>query len=548
MKFRQRIAMLVVAVLGITVGLAVTPAVASGPPAPTGLQASANADGTVHFQWNGAPGASAYLLEVSPDSSFPAGSVTGFNTYALDFISSYPLVTDVATELHWRVSSYTQAFTGQGLPSVSTTISLGATAAPVPISPAGEGVVTISYPAPTVFRWSPVVGAVGYELQYTSDAFDSGNPGLVTTSVKGSSFTPPAPLKRRDDTSQQTLTWKWRVRAVMYNGTTSANPARFGPFSTESQFQIHWNTAPGNLLPKDIAEVPGEIQSDLKFSWDAVPGAAKYRIALGTGRNQSDGSILSATTIDVFTTTYVPTATLINDNRFWQVTPLDVAGNSGTASPVLEFQKKWQSQVEPTAANTGGEVFPLPLTGSLPTAEPVDIYPADFELKWEPLPRATFYQVVVYGPEGNVYCRTPATSATIIAYKFDGTGLSDNLRSHGDCLWVQDASRQILPNGDWTYSWQVRAIDYAGSVATPYQASASSVGTFPAEVVLSNWSPRRYFNVIEDDRAVPPSTAVTLDQVAFSADNPSSRFGQPAPVMTWNQVGGGGDEGDEFAR
>ncbi|GAA2248173.1 hypothetical protein GCM10010401_22540 [Rarobacter faecitabidus] len=540
MTVRGRIAAFLAILLTALAGESAGVANAAGPDAPTGLSASASADGTVHFQWIAATGASAYRLEWSADPSFASGSVSTVNTYALDWISPYPLVTDAATELYWRVRSYSQAFTGEGLPSPTSAVSVDGTLAPSLIAPAGSGVTTIAYPAPTTFHWAPVTGAVGYELQYTSDVFDSGNPGLVTTTVKGTSFTPTAPLKRRDDASQQTLTWKWRVRAVLYNGTTAATPTRYGPYSTESQFQLVWNLPPTNLRPRDLTDVPGEVQSDLKFSWDAVPGAAKYRLTFGTGRNEADGSILEPKTVDVFTTTYIPTSTLPNVGRFWQVTPLDAAGNTGTSSPVLEFKKKWQKQVGPSASDPTDElVYPEALTGSTNPGTPPEMYLADFELTWEPLPRATFYLVTVYGPTGNVYCRTGATSATIIAYKFDGTGLSDNLKSHGDCLWVSDVTKQIQPRSDWTYSWQVQAIDYAGSLSTGYQSGSSSPGTFPADVLISNPSPMRYFTIKDEDRTAPSSTAVTLDQSAFTADNPPTKIGHPAPLMTWNLAGNG---------
>lgn len=507
---------------------------AAGPEAPTGLSASAAADGTIHFEWTASPGASAYRLEWSADSSFPSGSVRHVDTYALDHVTAWQLGAEAATELYWRVSAFgnAQQASSLGVPSPANLVVTGLDSAPVPFGPGGTVGVPeiIEYPAATVFRWAPVTGAIAYKLEYTNDTL-GGGAGIEAVTVNGTQFSPPNPLARVDSNGNK-LTWKWRVRAQLYNGTTSStNNVVHGAWSEPREFQIAWDVAPTNLYPADEITT---IHSDISFSWDAVPGAAKYRVTLGTSAQGSgeNMAILNAISRIVYTTTYIPTAQASDNTLFWQVTPLDYGNNEGKPSPVHQYRKKWSTQDGPSLPSDPGPTAPTGITGSL-AGDPIpQITLQDLELVWEPLPRATFYIVEVRDDFGNlVTCRTASTSATIAAYYRSESSNGGVLKGAGACLWHNDLSKQIQAGR--TYNWRVQAVDLTGSSSFNYQSSS-----LPSDVQLSGYSQTRYFAVTAGGGGVEGAPKATLDLDAFEEDNPVSKAGEPAPLMKWDDFYG----------
>ncbi|WP_062520513.1 fibronectin type III domain-containing protein [Demequina silvatica] len=482
----------------------------------------------MHFEWPAATGASAYRLEWSADPAFSSGTVTAIDTYALDYVTRYQPAVAAGTELYWRVAAFSTGVTAATLgdPSEAMLVETGIEAsAPDSVGPGtvvGESpVAVVEYPDSTVFTWAPVVGAVAYQLEYTSDTL-GGGAGITTEQVTGTQFAPKAPLARVDSEGNA-LTWKWRVRAVLYDGTTSAGTT-YGDWSIERDFQISWNQAPTNLTPS--ASVDVAAYSDLVFSWDAVAGAAKYRVTFGTEKEGEGAAlrILNPQTVDVYTTTYIPTSQAEDITRFWQVTPLDYAGNLGKPSAVQEHRKKWGAQNGPETTPTALAVAPEGVTGSLSSATAPSIPLSEFELEWEPLARATYYQVEVQDGIGGVYtCNTASTSATIIAFSSVG---NDVLKGSGTCLWKSNTDKI---HAGATYTYKVRAVDVAGSSTASYQSGAGSQ--------VSGWSPARYVEVVAEPVAAPQSIVVDLDTLGFASGVAAEGGGQPAPLMDWNASG-----------
>ncbi|BDV31831.1 fibronectin type III domain-containing protein [Microbacterium terricola] len=539
MNLRRAVSAVIIGAL-IGAGVAAAPALAAGPSSPSGLAADAYVDGTVHFAWAASPGASAYRVEWSADPTFPTGAVSMVDTYGLDHVTrSQPNASspaDAPAEIYWRVTAFgTGTSTSTlGEPSGANLVEVGLDSAPETLRPGAEDAVEhIAYPDPTVFSWEPVVGAISYQLEYTSDTLGGG--ASVTQAVAGTQFAPVNPLARVDS-SGNVLTWTWRVRAQFYNGTTSASPAVFGTWSPAREFQITWDDAPSDLHPADEVAT---VHSDLAFSWDAVPGAAKYRVTFGEAADGvgANRTILNPRTIDVFTTTYIPTVQVSDTTRFWQVTPLDYANNLGTPSAVQQYKKKWTTSDQASLPSDPGNAAPVSVTGSTSSLTAPTTYLSDFELAWQPLPRATFYDLEVRDTYSNVYvCRTASTSATILGrYEsgLDNSGAGEVLKSVGDCLWDTTNTLQkgtpIQPGR--TYNWRVRGVDLTGSSTTSITAA------LPSGAQISNWSETRYVTVSPEDRPVPETVAVDLDLDAFATDNPSSASGQPAPLMSWSRSG-----------
>ena len=545
MRIRRVTAILVVAALAVA-GVVSTPLVAQAAPiAPTGLSSTALGSGSVRLSWDAAPAASAYRLQVSTESTFGSSAVIAtYKTYGLDWITGSALSSAAGRTLYWRVAAYGTAQTDATLGSDSNYETLDLAPLSVP-SPTGPGTITssppavLNYPNATVFTWTPVAGAISYKLEYTSGTIGASDSLTVTVpDISATSYSPSAPLSRKDSGGQQ-ITWKWRVQANLYNGTTTSNPVYSSAWSSVLHFTIRWidQINQSTLFPAN-----GFVNrySDIRFSWDVVPGAAKYRLDFGREKTVDGTAVQSPTRNDVVGTTYVPTAALIDTSYYWQVTPLDINGVEGVASSVFEFTKKWAGQDAPVVASGTTATYPQPISGtSDPGAPEVQTF-SNFELKWQPFARATLYEVEAYridedADAGVVTCRTAGTSATIIAKQIAGAQVPGKLVGSSSCLWNTAASDgEIAPGSLWR--WRVRAINYSGSATTTLQAAN------PVGAVVSEWSdPQsgdtskyRYVQVSADPEGA--SLPITLNSAAFANETVASKAGQPAPVLTWNAI------------
>ena len=530
-----------VAVLALSIaGFAGVPLAAqANPNAPTGLDSISLGSGSVKLFWDPTPGASAYHVEVATESTFGSTSIVAkYNTSALDWIPETALSDLDGRDLFWHVAAFGTGTTESTLGAYSDDkpLALARLDFPTLLSPgvAAPGLPTqpLEYPDATVFSWATVPGAVSYKLEYSGGAL-GGSDGVTVPGITGNSYTPVTPLARKDSNGAL-ITWKWRVQANFFNGTTSEAPLFVSDWSPAFQFQIVWTDEvnEATLFPADGL---ANRYSDIKFSWDAVPGAAKYRLDFGREKTIDGTGVQDPTRNDVIGTTYVPTTALIDTSYYWQVTPLDINGVAGVASDVFEFTKKWAGQDEPAVASATTDTYPKPLTGSTNSASPTVMSLADFELKWQPMARATLYEVEAYaiGTSGVVTCRTASTSATVIALQTAGAQVPGKLVGSSTCLWNSNPATGRIEIGG-TYRWRVRAINYSGSSTTSIQ-SANPVGT-----VVSEWSDpqagdtSRYRYVQVAPNPVGAAYPVTLNTTAFNSEITDGGPGQPAPLLVWN--------------
>lgn len=514
--------------VGITlvVGGALVPVpAAAAPPQPAGVSAK-TAYGSLEFRWDPVPGASAYRLEVSRSANF-TDIVANPTTYATSWIA--PTTLDLASEgqLHYRVSAYGTGTTEstRGEPSTTQVLNRDPLPAPGLLSPADGA--TINYPTAVTFSWSPVPGAVSYVVEYIAGEFDSSSATVVTATTTATTFVPQKPL-----TPGLSSGYQWRVRANYYNGSTSTSVP--GATSAARGFKVEWPAAasrPTLISPENSGSNP--IVSDPQLRWQPVVGAKEYRVLWGKSKDAS-GDIVAPFEATVTGTVYVPRTEFSNTNYYWQVVAYDANGGAGRPSEVWQFKKALSYSDAATTTGSPADVYPKPLTG---TADPLDhpeIPLNELVLEWEPLPRATLYQVEVVPTNGNprLTCLTASTSATIVA-SFESTGPEkDRLKGAGDCFWATKANERILPG---TYTWRVRAVDYLGSATTKLQDSVADTA------IVSEWSDRevsgqesrqRYFT-ITDPVLVNDQPNIKLDLTAFEAQKVPSLAGQPTPLLTW---------------
>lgn len=511
--------------------------------APQNLRTSV-VDGDTRFQWDGVDGATGYTIQVATDDQFATSNLVATRTtYARSWIPERTLGNLEDRGLYWRVAAHTSGVSdaSRGDFSEPAFVDVPAAERPTPLSPASGAVV--DYPDPVTFRWTPVRGAISYTLTYSSSAEWTAGVTTTVTGITGTAHTPSAPLARTS--SGAPVQWHWKVQAVFANpltATGTSNPVT-GPASTTSTFTVRWtaqDSAPTLLSPTDT----DPIQSDLRFTWTPVAGATRYSIAIGQSVDDATGLVTTVKiTADSTSTTFVPLTQLVDGNYWWQVTAYDPAGNPGQPSVARQFRKAWGAQSEPTTPAAGfTKTYPVPTFGSTDVQAPVRVSLDDFLLTWEPVARATLYEVQaipiieVAGDQRRVLtCRTASTSIGIVGRVDEGTNDGGALEGDGTCLWNSSKSYRMDLGG--LYEWRVRAIDYSGGATTQLQATtpAGSQESLWSDVDDGDLSRKRYFYVEPRGAGAGPTTVV--DDASWDAES-TTTIGKPAPLMKWSPVEG----------
>ncbi|MDM7831219.1 fibronectin type III domain-containing protein [Cellulomonas edaphi] len=500
--------------------------------APSGL-AVANLGGDPVFSWSAVDGAAAYSIQIATDDSFSSGNIIArASTFGRSWVPTSTLDVAVPRTLFWRVAAFGDSINESSLGSYSAVATLDrpAAAAPTPSAPVSGSVIT--YPTPVTFSWATVQGAVSYTLSYSSDPSFPTATTTTVPAVVGTSYSPSASLGRGTDPDDEAgARWYWRVRA---NFSTATGPTS-GPYAPTSFFNVNWPraaSAPELISPADGATT----YSDLRFTWKPVPGASGYSIVIGAAKDSHGDVITVKDSASTTSTTYVPKIQFSDTNYWWQVRARDAAGNLGARSEAQGFVKAWGAQSGESVATTSFVLgTPVTMAGSNSSAAPTEIPLDQFELSWEPLPRATAYEVElreVGGSLATLTCRTASTSATIIG-RIDSAQGDDKSLLAGDapCLWTSNAVQRVQPGKK--YLWHVRALDYpAGS-----QASYSTTND---ETLVSPWSDqftvnRRFITVTDPSPVATDQVQPDLD--AWAAES-ATHLGKPAPRLTWQPVQG----------
>ncbi|WP_315095254.1 fibronectin type III domain-containing protein [uncultured Cellulomonas sp.] len=515
------------------------PAHAATIDAPEANLAVVDGDGDLRLSWQPTPGASAYRVEVATTAGFDAGTVVAAaDTYALTWVPTSVLASGEARTLYWHVAAYSSGTTvaSRGGYSEAQTFDTDAMAVPVLVSPGSPSGGTVTYPTPVTFVWQPVPGAVSYDVQYSPDSTFPTEVSRPVENTTGTSWTLDLPLERT--VAGETIVWNWRVRANFYSGTSTALTGRWSP---GSRFTVEWPAAaskPTLLSPASWTSPTDPAVSDVVFTWSPVPGAASYKVVVGVAKNDAGTAIageLANAGGTTTSTTLVPEIALLDQNYYWQVVAYDTAGRPGVPSDIRQFQKQWGGQTSPTVTVGAPSTYPVPTIGAPSVENAPEIDLNSFQLSWQPVPRATMYEVQVVPLNGDprLTCRTASTSVTVIEEVDPGAGLPSAQDGAGPCLWTAVPTKRIQAGA--TYRWRVRAIDLTGAATTLLQSS------LPTGTVVSDWSDpedaglparARYVKVV-----APPAATATgsePDEAAFAAATTDALKGQPSPVFSWN--------------
>jgi hypothetical protein len=369
-------------------------------PVPTTPANGALVDSMPAFGWNPVGGASEYEFEISADAGFNSPV---FGQGKDDFRTKNTRATVVETAPNGTYWWHVRALGKGGAVSPwsagrsfrknwGTSTSL--------ISPVGGA--QIVYPTtPLKLTWSPVPGARKYLVSVATD------PGLGSLiAINGQA--------RPVETSATAMTPAAALApGVYYWGVTPLDAqGNRGTPSAVASFTWTW---PSGTTPQVTDLVSDPELFDPRFSWNPVPGAARYEVEINSSVDFAPGSKVCCTGATI-NTSLSPTLVFADDTYYWRVRALDIDGNTGVWNVGPVFTKTFDN-VPPVSAPS---IKNLRMRDNL--ADPgtdADAGTPGYQthvpvLTWNTVPGASSYQVDVTPYDGG----TCLWSATPLQHHF----------------------------------------------------------------------------------------------------------------------------------
>lgn len=292
------------------------------------------------LQWNAAPGATSYQVQVSSNNTFTAivsdNSPVNTTTLQINNLSS-------KTTYYWRVRGYNANSNGVFTSSFSFTTMLGKVSLNSPLNGA-QGIIAAS----GTLNWNTMNGATSYDLLISQNS-DLSSP-VVNTNVAGNSYNY-AGLSNNS-------TYYWAVRAKDSEGTGSWSDT--WSFGTQIP-------APTLLTPANNATNIGLIGS---CTWTSVAEANTYQLQIATD-NSFTNILFNQSGIVGTTGNY--TGLDNNKTHYWRVRAYKGSG-AGLWSSVFQFQT----------------ITLAPPTPIFPPNNAIDLY-TSITFAWNPVAQATGY-------------------------------------------------------------------------------------------------------------------------------------------------------------
>jgi hypothetical protein len=379
----------------------------------------------------------------------------------------------------------------------------------------GDG-AEVNWPAtPLVLRWSPVPYAVKYIVTIATDP-------LLSNVVLGSAAQP-VYTEGTSFVLSNTLangTYYWAVTPIDAEGHR-------GSRSRVATFAWTWPTA----TRVEFANLdPTGGRFDPVFSWDPIPGAARYDVEINQAPDFPAGSKWCCSTPTIGTS-LAPQQVLPNNSTYWwRVRAVDASGNAGQWNYGAPFTKAFDAVPgAPTIPNltmrdTSGNALGGVAVG---TDTPL--------VTWDPVPGASRYEVEVAlwngtycdFSSGSLYHAETATTAWTPLGKY-------GLRTPGPKAWPFPQTDMEPPVPGYAYC--VRVLARADDVSFLQQ-------------VVSDWT---YINAGAEPDGGPGPAFYYADQPAATTTQPFQQYVQagqyllPAdgsstprtPYFTWHWLPG----------
>jgi hypothetical protein len=372
---RTRSLKLRLVIAALAVGLITVAPAASAPsvPNPTGPPDGFGVTFLPAFAWQATAGTERYEFQLAADSNFnsPLFSISTKNTRAT------PDKTVPNGTYYWRVRSVDSA---GGASNWSPTMSVEKLWAEHPNLSSPANGATINYPAtPLVLRWSATPGAAKYRVYV---ARDSALGSLVTSDAKpwevqATNLAPNVLLSSN--------TYYWAVTPLDAQG----NPGEQSPIRS---FTWTW---PSTTAPALTDLAPSSEHFDPQFSWDEVPGAARYQVEINSDSDFDPSSKVCCNDKPV-STTLTPVEVFYNNTYYWRVRAIDRAGNAGAWNEGDPFVKRFDNYPDLSEDS----IKNLRLRDAADPGTDLDSGTAGYQtddpiLTWDPVPGAASYEVDV---------------------------------------------------------------------------------------------------------------------------------------------------------
>ena len=415
------------------------------------------------FQWNAAPGATAFRIQIATDASF--------NNLVLNQANIMDLYYDVSglsalTNYYWRVRGEDVNNTGAWSDTWDFETNIPA---PTLVSPADN---SGGYQTTVTFSWQNVLPNTKYKFQLST------SPTFATTLVNvndlsSTTYTYTVPTLNE--------TYYWRVSATL----TPCSSTYSDTWSFRTML------SPPNLVYPANHAINMPVQ--LLFQWDAVTGATGYEFNLSDAANFSNiirGVVISSTN-------YLITSALNPDTKYyWRVRARNADGTSSW-STAFDFNTVKQGPGVPNL------VYPVSAAEQIPKT---------VTLRWAPsgnTPVLRYHLQVATNDSlnGPLYDLNNITSTTFTL---------SNLQNFRTYYWHVSA---INDSGETQYSsiWYFRVIDVL-PLAPPLQSPANNLIDLDTSIYLF-WLPATSNSVVTYQVQVSTSASFTTDSVVY--DNPT---------------------------
>lgn len=461
------------AVIGTALALASPASAAVG--APGTLTVSLANSSTPVLSWTRPKGVTDFSIQIDNDPSFSSTEVSE-NTKNTRYVPTKNLSRGTQ---YWRVRA-----TKNGQSSSWATGSFNVSPVSVPVGTyPPDGAVLPQPDSPPLLRWQTSRGATSYTVEVDGDADFIGAKSWTT---KTTSLAVPDALPAGD--------YFWRVTGSLEGGYNST------PSPTMS---FILGALPSPKLTYPVDDINQAVE-DVVFDWEPVPGAVTYDLQVATDSTFNNFAYKAE---NLYGSRYSPPTTLYNDQFWWRVRAVDLAGQP-TAWSTARFSFKRQWLDTPAAVSPTGATNVADADVALSNGDRV-FY------QWTPVQHASRYLFQVsLDANFSSGVKSCTTSMTTFAP-----------RSAGDCSYSPGT----------VHYWRARPED------TPYQPyavpgifSAPQKVKFAPPTIDNTWSGE--FQTVSGLKAAMTGTGAANSATGCSA---VACAGMSAtPVLTWNRMPG----------
>ena len=499
-------------------------------------RAEARVEAPPAFKWRKVRGAVKYEFQLSADRRF-SSRVLGRRNDSRFTANTYATADKALVNgtYYWRVRAI-NARDHAGRWSRARTFVMAWNTPPSLLGPIDGA--TVTWPAaPLVLNWTPVPGATKYSVTIATD------PSMASPII--------GTVRNPLTTSGTVLALPGALaEGVYYWGVTPLNAGGHkGRRSAVGRFNWDWPSAT-NVRWSDLQDDPRVF--DPQFSWDPVPGAARYEVEINASPDFAAGSKVCCRDATIGTS-LSPTRVLANNVYYWRVRAVDADGNAGQWNVGARIRKDF----DPVGPGNPTTIPNLHLRTNELASAPVGATVQVPVVEWDPVPGASSYEVQVVPHEGpgcnwtaarllSWRVLTAATAWTPLSPVWNGrtpSGISwpraakDSARLEDGaryCVRVAARSDRDATNGDVVSDWtqlggadaigfQYEAPDAPGPFGDPFITPASSYlgpraehGTF-SRLPLFTWQPvagaSSYFVAVARDASFTEMVDLAITQV-----------------------------------